>query len=69
MVPMFVDSPDNFTFVSICFSSFEAGFDQDGQTREHIQLARSLGISKIVVVVNKMDESTVQWKQERWNNI
>ena len=48
---------------------FEAGFDQDGQTREHIQLARSLGISKIVVVVNKMDESTVQWKQERWNNI
>lgn len=38
---------------------FEAGFQQDGQTREHIQLARSLGIKKLVVVVNKMDEATV----------
>ena len=48
---------------------FEAGFEQDGQTREHIQLARSLGISKIVVVVNKMDEATVSWKQARWTQI
>lgn len=48
---------------------FEAGFDQDGQTREHIQLARSLGISKIVVVVNKMDEATVSWKKSRWDQI
>ena len=23
---------------------FEAGFENDGQTREHIQLARSLGV-------------------------
>ena len=48
---------------------FEAGFEQDGQTREHIQLARSLGISKIVVVVNKMDEGTVGWKKQRWDQI
>jgi len=48
---------------------FEAGFEQDGQTREHIQLARSLGISKLVVVVNKMDEATVSWKQARWEQI
>lgn len=48
---------------------FEAGFDQDGQTREHIQLARSLGISKLVVVVNKMDEATVSWKKQRWDDI
>jgi peptide chain release factor subunit 3 len=48
---------------------FEAGFEQDGQTREHIQLARSLGISKLVVVVNKMDEATVSWKKQRWDDI
>ena len=48
---------------------FEAGFDQDGQTREHIQLARSLGINKLIVVVNKMDEATVSWKKSRWDQI
>ena len=48
---------------------FEAGFEQEGQTREHIQLARSLGISKLVVVVNKMDEATVSWKKARWDQI
>ena len=53
---------------------FEAGFEQDGQTREHIQLARSLGISKLVVVVNKMDEPSIvlpggKWSQERFDEI
>ena len=48
---------------------FEAGFEQDGQTREHIWLARSLGINKLVIVVNKMDEATVSWKQQRWEQI
>lgn len=48
---------------------FEAGFEKDGQTREHIQLAKSLGIQKLVIVVNKMDEQSVQWKRERWDEI
>lgn len=48
---------------------FEAGFERDGQTREHAQLARSLGVNKLVVIVNKMDEETVQWSQERYNDI
>ena len=48
---------------------FEAGFEQEGQTREHIQLARSLGIEKLVIVVNKMDEATVSWKKARWDQI
>ena len=34
---------------------FEAGFDAGGQTREHAVLARSLGIQRMVVAVNKMD--------------
>ena len=40
---------------------FEAGFENDGQTREHIQLARSLGVQKLVIVINKMDEKSVNW--------
>jgi peptide chain release factor subunit 3 len=48
---------------------FEAGFERGGQTREHALLARSLGIEKLVVVVNKMDEKSVQWSEERFNEI
>ncbi|KAI1730807.1 elongation factor tu GTP binding domain-containing protein [Ditylenchus destructor] len=46
---------------------FETGFDQGGQTREHALLLRSLGVSKIVVAINKLD--TVNWSQERFNEI
>lgn len=48
---------------------FEAGFEMEGQTREHIQLAKSLGIYKLVVVVNKMDEPSVKWSKERFTEI
>jgi peptide chain release factor subunit 3 len=48
---------------------FEAGFEADGQTREHIQLAKSLGIQKLIVLINKMDESSVKWSKDRYNEI
>ncbi len=35
---------------------FEAGFDRGGQTREHLVLVRSLGVSQVVVAVNKLDQ-------------
>ncbi|XP_050400516.1 HBS1-like protein [Patella vulgata] len=46
---------------------FETGFDTGGQTREHALLSRSLGVSQIIVAVNKMD--TVDWSQERYKHI
>ncbi|CAB9496373.1 Elongation factor 1-alpha (Fragment) [Seminavis robusta] len=46
---------------------FETGFDRGGQTREHAMLAKTLGVSFLVVVVNKMDDPTVQWKKERYD--
>lgn len=46
---------------------FETGFDAGGQTREHALLARSLGVSQIIVAVNKMD--TVDWGQARYDEI
>ncbi|KAH7444894.1 hypothetical protein KP509_02G096500 [Ceratopteris richardii] len=48
---------------------FETGFERGGQTREHAQLAKTLGVSKLIVVVNKMDEASVQWSKERFDEI
>lgn len=44
--------------------AFEAGFESGGQTREHAILIRSLGVSQLVVAVNKLD--TVDWNQDRF---
>ena len=46
---------------------FEAGFEKDGQTREHAQLAKSLGVQKLVVIVNKMDDC--KWSKTRYDEI
>ena len=48
---------------------FEAGFEKEGQTREHVQLAKSLNVQKLVVVVNKMDEPSVKWAQSGFDEI
>ena len=45
---------------------FETGFERGGQTREHAMLCKTLGVSYLIVAVNKMDEPTVQWKKERF---
>jgi len=48
---------------------YESGFERDGQTREHAQLARSLGVDRLIVIVNKMDEDSVNWSEARYNEI
>lgn len=45
---------------------FETGFEKGGQTREHALLAKTLGIEYLVVVVNKMDDPTVEWDKDRY---
>ncbi|KAK6461542.1 polypeptide release factor 3 [Scheffersomyces coipomensis] len=45
---------------------YETGFEKGGQTREHALLAKTQGVNKIVVVVNKMDDPTVAWSKERY---
>jgi len=44
---------------------FETGFEKGGQTREHAMLVRTAGVQRLIVVVNKMDDPTVEWSQER----
>ena len=45
---------------------YEAGFEKGGQSREHAVLAKTQGVNKLVVVVNKMDDPTVGWSEERY---
>jgi peptide chain release factor subunit 3 len=46
---------------------FETGFERGGQTREHAMLAKTAGVKKLIMVINKMDDPTVQWSQERYD--
>jgi len=45
---------------------FETGFEKGGQTREHARLVKTIGVKYLVVVINKMDDPTVQWAQDRF---
>lgn len=44
---------------------FETGFERGGQTREHTMLAKTSGINKMIIAVNKMDDPTVGWDKAR----
>jgi peptide chain release factor subunit 3 len=46
---------------------YETGFEKGGQTREHAVLAKTQGVNKLVIVVNKMDDPTVEWSKERYD--
>ncbi|KAJ8905377.1 hypothetical protein NDN08_001884 [Rhodosorus marinus] len=46
---------------------FEAGFSDEGQTREHAMLLRSIGITHLVVACNKMD--SVDFSESRFLSI
>lgn len=55
--------------VSARINEFEAGFEKGGQTREHILLMKSGTIQKLIVLVNKMDDPSVNWSKERFTEI
>ncbi|KAJ5073147.1 elongation factor 1-alpha 1 [Anaeramoeba ignava] len=48
---------------------FEAGISEDGQTREHALLAFTLGIRDMIVIVNKMDDKSVKYSEQRFKEI
>jgi elongation factor 1 alpha-like protein len=46
---------------------FEKGFRDDSQTKEHVILAKSLGVASIIVAINKLD--CCSWSEKRFNDI
>ena len=48
---------------------FEAGISKDGQTREHVLLAYTLGVKQMIVVVNKMDTTEPPYAEARFDEI
>ncbi|KAJ2064324.1 translation termination factor GTPase eRF3 [Coemansia sp. S146] len=48
---------------------FETGFERGGQTQEHAILAKTAGVRHLVVAINKMDDKTVEWSKERYDEI
>jgi elongation factor 1-alpha len=55
--------------VSAKKGEFEAGISPGGQTREHAFLLMTLGVRQLVVVVNKMDDQTVNWSEDRYSEV
>jgi len=53
--------------VSARKGEFETGFERGGQTREHAQLAKTLGVSRLIVVVNKLDCPSVALPGGKWD--
>jgi elongation factor 1-alpha len=48
---------------------FEAGFSKDGQTREHALLAQTMGVKEMIVAINKMDDPSVNYSEDRYKEI
>lgn len=65
--------------ISSTRGEFESGFDTAagnggqkghvGQTREHITLAKGLGVSQLIVAVNKLDAADPAWSKQRFDEI
>ncbi len=55
--------------VSAKTGEFEAGISAGGQTREHAFLSRTLGVSQLIVAINKMDDSSVAWSEDRYKEV
>ena len=55
--------------VSAKTGEFEAGMSREGQTREHIVLARTMGIDQMVVAITKMDITDPPWSEARYKQV
>jgi len=55
--------------VSAKKGDYEAGIGPGGQTREHMFLMRTLGVNQLVVGISKIDDPTVNFSQERFEEV
>jgi elongation factor 1-alpha len=55
--------------VSAKRGEFEAGIGPGGQTKEHAYLAMTLGVPSLIVCVNKMDDDSVKYSEDRYKEV
>ena len=55
--------------VSAKKGEYEAGIGGTGQTREHAFLAKTMGVNQIIVAINKMDDTSVNYSQQRYDEV
>ncbi len=47
--------------IATSIGEFEAGISKEGQTREHVLLAFTMGVKQMIVCLNKMDDKSVNY--------
>ncbi|MFW9967283.1 MAG: translation elongation factor EF-1 subunit alpha [Candidatus Thorarchaeota archaeon] len=55
--------------VSAKRGEFEAGVGPGGQTKEHAYLAMTLGVPSLIVCVNKCDDDSVKYSEDRYKEV
>ena len=55
--------------VSAKKGEYEAGMSAEGQTREHIILAKTMGLDQLIVAINKMDLTEPPYDEKRYKEI
>ena len=55
--------------VSAKRGEFEAGIGPGGQTKEHAYLAMTLGVPSLIVCINKCDDESVKYSEDRYNEV
>ena len=55
--------------VSAKKGEFEAGIGPGGQTKEHAYLAKTLGVDNLIVCINKMDDESVDYSEDRYKEV
>ncbi|MBD3350191.1 MAG: translation elongation factor EF-1 subunit alpha [Candidatus Lokiarchaeota archaeon] len=48
-------------------SEFGSGIGEKGQTREHAFLAKTLGVKQLIVAINKADDASFNYDEDRFN--
>ena len=55
--------------VSAKRGEFEAGVGPGGQTKEHAYLAMTLGVPSLIVCINKCDDESVKYSEDRYKEV
>lgn len=57
----------DYAILVIDASKFDSGFKFGGQTKEHAYIVKALGVSTMIIAINKMD--LLDWREEEFARI